>query len=36
MHKAGVKNYKTFAKQVISITKNKPISFEIFGTQLMR
>lgn len=31
MRKAGVKNYKSFAKQVIKITKNKPISFEIFG-----
>ena len=31
MRKAGVKNYKFFAKKVINIVKNKPISFEIFG-----
>ena len=30
MRKAGVKNYKSFAQKVISIVKNKPISFEIF------
>jgi len=30
MRKAGVKNYKTFAKKVIEIVKPKPISFEIF------
>jgi transaldolase len=31
MRKAGVKNYKFFAKKVINIVKNKPISFEILG-----
>ena len=30
MKKAGVKNYKIFAKKVIKIVKPKPISFEIF------
>ena len=30
MKKAGIKNYKNFAKQVIEIIKPKPISFEIF------
>jgi transaldolase len=30
MRKAGVKNYKIFAKKVIEIVKPKPISFEIF------
>lgn len=31
MRKAGVKDYKLFAKKVIKIVKSKPISFEIFG-----
>ncbi len=30
MRKAGVKDYKIFAKKVINIIKPKPISFEIF------
>lgn len=31
MNKAGVKNYKTFALDVLSVVKDKPISFEVFS-----
>ncbi|TRZ83052.1 transaldolase [bacterium] len=31
MRKAGVKNYKKFAKEILSIVKKKPISFEVFS-----
>ena len=31
MRKAGAKNYKNYAMQLIKISKNKPISFEVFA-----
>ena len=31
MRKAGAKNYKSYCKKILSICKNKPISFEVFG-----
>ena len=31
MKKAGIKNYKSFAKDVLTIIKEKPISFEVFS-----
>jgi transaldolase len=34
MKKAGVTNYKSFALEVLSIVKNKPISFEVFSDDL--
>jgi len=34
MKKAGVKDYKNFAKEVLSIVTHKPVSFEIFADEL--
>jgi transaldolase len=34
MKKAGVKNYKSFALEVLSVVTNKPISFEVFSDDL--
>lgn len=31
MHKAGIKNYSAFAKDLLNIIKDKPISFEVFA-----
>ena len=31
MHKAGIRDYKAFAKEILSEIKNKPISFEVFS-----
>ena len=31
MKKAGIKDYETFAKDILSIIKEKPISFEVFS-----
>jgi transaldolase len=31
MRKAGIKNYKAFAKDVLEVVKYKPISFEVFS-----
>jgi len=31
MRKAGISNYETFAKQVLQVVKEKPISFEVFS-----
>ena len=31
MNKAGIKNYKAFALDVLSVVKEKPISFEVFS-----
>src|SRR5712692_432477 len=31
MRKAGIKDYKTFAKTVLSLVKNKPVSFEVLA-----
>jgi transaldolase len=30
MNKAGIKDYRAFAKDILSVIKNKPISFEVF------
>jgi transaldolase len=34
MRKAGIKNYKEFAKEVLSQIKEKPISFEVFSDDM--
>jgi transaldolase len=34
MRKAGIKNYRGFAHEVLSEIKNKPISFEVFSDDL--
>jgi transaldolase len=31
MRKAGIKNYEEFAKDILSVIKEKPISFEVFS-----
>ena len=31
MRKAGAKNYEFYSKQILSICKRKPISFEVFA-----
>ena len=31
MKKAGIKDYETFAKEILSTIKEKPISFEVFS-----
>ena len=31
MRKAGAKDYKFYSKQIIKISKNKPISLEVFA-----
>ena len=31
MRKAGIRDYKAFAKEVLSVIKEKPISFEVFA-----
>jgi transaldolase len=31
MKKAGINNYRAFAKEVLSIVKDKPVSFEVFA-----
>lgn len=36
MRKSGIKNYKKFATEVVKITKNKPVSFEIFADDLQK
>ena len=33
MKKAGIKDYKSFAKDVLAIIKEKPISFEVFSDE---
>ncbi len=33
MRKAGAKNYKSYSKQILSICKDKPISFEVFADE---
>jgi transaldolase len=35
MRKAGIKNYTNFAKEVLSIVKEKSISFEVFSDDLI-
>ena len=34
MKKAGITDYKKFCQDVLKITKNKPVSFEIFSDDL--
>lgn len=34
MRKAGIKNYKEFAQEVLTIVKEKPISFEVFSDDI--
>ena len=34
MRKAGISNYKEFAIDILSVIKNKPISFEVFSDEL--
>src|SRR5713101_897604 len=31
MKKAGIKDYKTFAKDILSVIRDKPVSFEVFS-----
>ena len=31
MRKAGAKDYKSFAKEILRVCKNKPVSFEVFA-----
>ena len=31
MRKAGAKNYELYSKQILKISKNKPVSFEVFA-----
>jgi transaldolase len=31
MRKAGITNYRSFAREVLQVVKNKPISFEVFS-----
>ena len=31
IRKAGAKDYKSYCKKILNITKNKPISFEVFS-----
>ena len=33
MRKAGAKDYKLYSKKILSICKNKPISFEVFADE---
>ncbi len=33
MRKAGAKNYKSYAKKILSICKNKPVSLEVFADE---
>jgi transaldolase len=33
MNKAGIKDYRTFAKEVLAAIKDKPISFEVFADE---
>ena len=34
MKKAGIKNYESFAKEVVNLIPDKPISFEVFADDL--
>tara|TARA_A100001015_G_C15030962_1_gene733197 strand:+ start:892 stop:1605 length:714 start_codon:yes stop_codon:yes gene_type:complete len=34
MRKAGIKNYKKFAKNLLKIVKTKPVSFEVFSDDI--
>ncbi len=34
MKKAGITNYEAFAKDILTVIKNKPISFEVFSDDL--
>lgn len=34
MHKAGIQDYRAFAKEAIAVVPNRPISFEVFSDDL--
>ena len=34
MRKDGVKNYKAHCKKILKISKNLPVSFEVFGDSI--
>ena len=34
MKKAGINDYKSFAKKILTNIKNKPVSFEIFSDEI--
>ena len=34
MRKVGIKNYKNFAKEILDIVKEKPVSFEVFADDI--
>ena len=34
MRKAGIKNYKNFANEILDIVKTKPVSFEVFADDI--
>ena len=36
MRKAGAKNYKLYSKQILKISKKKPISLEVFADQYLK
>src|ERR1700685_22688 len=33
MRKAGIKDYESFAKEILQVVKDKPISFEVFSDE---
>jgi transaldolase len=33
MHKAGIRDYEAFAKDILSVVRDKPISFEVFSDE---
>src|ERR1700722_19316047 len=33
MHKAGIRDYEAFARDILSIVREKPISFEVFSDE---
>ena len=35
MKQSGVKNYKSFAKEILSVINDKPVSFEVFADELL-
>ena len=35
MKGAGINNYEEFAKEILSIVKNKPVSFEVFSDDII-
>jgi transaldolase len=35
MHKVGIKNYESFAKEILEVVKEKPISFGVFSDEFL-